>query len=129
MSVDRVAIRRRISLVAVCSRSRDSSCSVRRCTSFLSWRFSVACGLFFFFETPTLAMWVLLTPNLEDFQTLTVKEGDQKAPWSESLVDNGVRCQPLRKPNPSAIERTTQGKSMGMLSHSSRDFESLRSVD
>src|SRR5215831_16611961 len=88
---------RRTSLVAICSRSRDSSCSATRFNSFLSWLSSVARGLFFFFEAPTLAMWVLLTPNLEDFQRLTVREADQKTPWPESLLDNEVECQPLRK--------------------------------
>src|SRR5262249_16530962 len=85
---------RRTSLVAICSRSRDSSCSVSRCTSSLSWLSSVARGLFFFFEAPTLAMRVLLAPNLEDFQRLTVREADQKTPWPESLLDNEVECQP-----------------------------------
>src|SRR5262245_56958969 len=86
-SVGALAITRRISPVVVCcawlsrsselddssSRWQDLSCSVRRCTSFLSWLSSVACGLFFFFETPSRAMWVLLTPTLEDFQRLTVR--------------------------------------------------------
>src|SRR5262245_19642793 len=92
---------RRISPVAVSrsvasasSRLQDSSSWVRRCTSFLSWLSSFARGLFFFFEAPTLAMRVLLTPNLEDFQRLTVREADQKTPWPESLLDNEVECQP-----------------------------------
>src|SRR5215813_4927478 len=93
-SVAELAIIRRISLVAVCSRSRDSICLVRRCTSSLSWLSSVARGLFFFFEAPTLAMRVLLAPNLEDFQRLTVREADQKTSWSQSLLDNEVECQP-----------------------------------
>src|SRR5215510_6425736 len=100
-SLGELAITPKISLVPDCcsaasasSRSRDSSCSVRRRTSFLSWLSSVARGLFFFFEAPTLAMRVLLTPNLEDFQRLTVREADQKTPWSESLLDNEVECQP-----------------------------------
>src|SRR5262249_59703088 len=93
-SVEELAMTRRTSLVAICSRSRDSSCSATRFNSFLSWLSSVARGLFFFFEAPTLAMWVLLTPNLEYFQRLTVREADQKTPWPESLLDNEVECQP-----------------------------------
>src|SRR5262245_36658369 len=91
-SVEELAMTRRTSLVAICSRSRDSSCSATRFNSFLSWLSSVARGFFFFFETPTLAMRVLLTPNLEDFQRLSVKEGDE-TPWPESLLDNEVECQ------------------------------------
>ena len=55
------------------SRSRDSSCSATRFSSFLSWLSSVARGLFLFFEAPRRAMCVLLTPTLELFQRLTNK--------------------------------------------------------
>src|SRR5262245_42390626 len=71
---------RRISLVAVCwskasasLRSRDSSCSVTRLSSFLSWLSSVPRGLFFFFEAPSRAMGILLTPSLADFQRPTLR--------------------------------------------------------
>src|SRR5215813_8859842 len=104
ISVGELAMTRRISPVAVSrsvasasSRLQDSSSWVRRCTSFLSWLSSFARGLFFFFEAPTLAMRVLLTPDLddlEDFQRLTVRAADQKTPWPESLLENEVECQP-----------------------------------
>src|SRR5262245_9467471 len=84
---------RRTSLVATCSRSQDSSFSVTRVNSFFSWLSALTRGLFFFFA-PTLAIRVLLAPNLEDFQRLTVREADQKTPWPESLLDNEVECQP-----------------------------------
>src|SRR5262249_150727 len=85
---------RRTSLVATCSRSRDSSSSATGFNSFFSWLSSVARGLFSFFDAPTLAIRVLLAPNLEDFQRLTVREADQKTSWSQSLLDNEVECQP-----------------------------------
>src|SRR5215813_14010116 len=107
-SVGELAMTRRISLVAICcsrasrsceldesrSCSQDSRCSATRFNSFLSWLSSVARGLFLFFDAPTLAIRVLLAPNLEDFQRLTVREADQKTSWSESLLDNEVECQP-----------------------------------
>src|SRR5262249_1834573 len=71
---------RRISLVAVCcsvasarSRSHDSSLSVTRFSSFLSWLSSVARGLFFFFETPSRAMWVPPDYFLGGLQGLTLR--------------------------------------------------------
>src|SRR5215831_11724594 len=113
MSIGELAITRRISPVAASrstasasSRSRDSSCWVRRCTSFLSWLSSVACKLFFFFETPSRAMWV---PPDSYFGGLSgancETEADKNPPWSESLVDNEVRCQPRRKPSPEKARR------------------------
>src|SRR5262245_28876928 len=96
-------------LVATCRSSAsatsclyDSSCSVTRFSSFLSWLSSVARGLFFFFEAPSRAIRVLLAPNLEDFQRLTIREADQKTPWPESLLDNEVEFNRRRKPSPQA---------------------------
>src|SRR5262249_10023648 len=91
-SVGELAITRRISLVAVCcsvaserSRSHDSSLSVTRFNSFLSWLNAVVRGLFFFFETPSRAMWVLLTPTLEDLSAANYEtEADKTYPGSRA---------------------------------------------
>src|SRR5215475_11973136 len=64
---------------------QDLSCSLRPCTSFLSW-LGVVRGFFFFFETPSRAIWVLLTPTLEDFQGLTVRR-------------RLIKCIPVREPS------------------------------
>src|SRR5258708_3095984 len=100
MSVDKVAIRRRISLVAVCSRSRDSSCSVTRGNCFLSWLSSVARGLFFFFVIPSRAIWDLrvLFGGLSAVNYEKEIDETMRRCWLcfESLLDHELRCQPCR---------------------------------
>src|SRR4030095_6469858 len=121
-SVGALLIIPRTSLVALCcsvaessSRSRDSSCSVTRCNSFLSWLSSVARGLFFFFEGPSRAMRVLLTTTLQDFQRLTVNRVLFECTWRESLVENEVHCQPRRKPSPPEQCRTRRSIQLASL--------------
>src|SRR5215813_2711523 len=93
-SVGESAITRRISLVAVCSRSRDSSCSVRCCTTFLGELSWLARGFFFFFEAPSRAMGILLTPGLEDFQrpTLRRRRSSRMKSYSDFLPQSGCIC-------------------------------------
>src|SRR5262249_4213647 len=99
-SVGELAITRRISAVVVCcsrlswsselddssSRWQDLSCSLTRFSSCLSWLNSVARGLFFFFETPSRAMWVPPDCYFGGLRRLT-------------LIRRLIKCIPVREPS------------------------------
>ena len=94
MFVGELEMTRRISLVAVCcsvawasSRSHDSSCSVTRFSSCLSWLSSVALGVFFLVPTARRAIWAGEFTRPDDYRR------DQRETPAQRR-DDGARSSP-----------------------------------